>query len=219
MPSQSSPSPIGDSGAVPPASTRRASRSTSGPLVGLVLGGLLLAGCAAESGSTSPDDVVGQGYQSGDGSLRTWAVDDRGEPVRLVGEDFEGNPVDTGAGGSVVVLNTWYAACPPCRAEAPDLLEVATGRADDGVRFVGINGTDDAGAALAFEREHDVTWPSIADTDGSVMATLQGVVPVQAVPTTVVLDLEGRVAARVLGQVDASTLDGLVADVLAESDG
>nr|WP_230401801.1 TlpA disulfide reductase family protein [Sanguibacter suaedae] len=179
----------------------------------------MLAGCAAESGSTSPDDVVGQGYQSGDGSLRTWAVDDRGEPVRLVGEDFEGNPVDTGAGGSVVVLNTWYAACPPCRAEAPDLLEVATGRADDGVRFVGINGTDDAGAALAFEREHDVTWPSIADTDGSVMATLQGVVPVQAVPTTVVLDLEGRVAARVLGQVDASTLDGLVADVLAESDG
>jgi len=87
------------------------------------------------------------------------------------------------------------------------------------VRFIGINGVDDAGAALAFEREHDITWPSIADTDGSVVASLQEVVPVRAVPTTVVLDRQGRVAARVLGQVDATTLDGLIDDVLAEPAG
>jgi hypothetical protein len=62
-----------------------------------------------------------------------------------------------------------------------------------------------------------VTWPSIADTDGSAIATLQSVVPVQAVPTTVVLDQQGRVAARVLGQVDASTLNGLVDDVLDDA--
>ena len=85
------------------------------------------------------------------------------------------------------------------------------------MHLIGINGTDEAGAALAFEREHDVTWPSIADTDGSAIATLKSVVPVQAVPTTVVLDQQGRVAARVLGQVDASTLNGLVDDVLDEA--
>ena len=179
--------------------------------------GLLLSSCAADSGNTDTDDVVGQGYASGDGSLRTWSEDERTEPVEISVTDFSGNPVDTrGDGDEIVVLNTWYAACPPCRAEAADLLEVATERAADGVRLVGINGTDDSGAALAFEREHGITWPSIADTDGSAVAALQEIVPVQAVPTTVVLDRQGRVAARVLGQVDASTLDGLLDDVLAE---
>lgn len=184
------------------------------------LSGLLLTSCAADSGNTNPDDVAGQGYLSGDGSLRTWAEADRGDAVALIGTDFSGAAVDSTAfAGDVVVLNTWYAACPPCRAEAPDLLEVATARASDGVQFIGLNGTDDAGAALAFEREHSITWPSIADTNGSVVATLQKVVPVQAVPTTVVLDRQGRVAARVLGQVDATTLDGLIEDVLAETPG
>lgn len=197
-------------------SATRATRGRVGVAVALAAG-LVLTGCSADSGNSNPDDVVGQGYPSGDGSLYRWPADQRGAAVRLVGTDFSGEPVDTGALEGVVVLNTWYAACPPCRAEAPDLLEVATERAADGVHIVGINGTDDAGAALAFEREHDVTWPSIADTDGSAIATLQGVVPVQAVPTTVVLDQQGRVAARVLGQVAASTLDGLVADVLAEA--
>nr|WP_093186518.1 TlpA disulfide reductase family protein [Sanguibacter gelidistatuariae] len=180
----------------------------------------MLTSCASDSGNTNPNDVADQGYLSGDGSLRTWAVSDRGEAVALTGTDFSGAPVDsTEFAGDVVVLNTWYAACPPCRAEAPALLEVATARATDGVQLIGINGTDDAGAALAFEREHAITWPSIADTNGSVVASLQKVVPVQAVPTTVVLDRQGRVAARVLGQVDATTLDGLVADVLAETPG
>ncbi|PFG34139.1 thiol-disulfide isomerase/thioredoxin [Sanguibacter antarcticus] len=178
---------------------------------------LLVSSCTAESGNTDTGDVVGQGYASGDGSLQTWSVADRTDPVEISGTDFSGDPVDTiGDGDEIVVLNTWYAACPPCRAEVPALLEVATERASDGVRLVGINGTDDSGAALAFEREHGVTWPSIADTDGSAVAALQDVVPVQAVPTTVVLDRQGRVAARVLGQIEASTLDGLIDDVLAE---
>ncbi len=186
----------------------------------VALAGLLLTSCAADSGNTNPNDVADQGYQSGDGSLRTWAADDRGEAVVLSGTDFTGAPISsTDFADDVVVLNTWFAACPPCRAEAPDLLTVATERADDGVQFIGINGTDDAGAALAFEREHGITWPSIADTTGSVVASLQKVVPVQAVPTTVVLDRQGRVAARVLGQVDATTLDGLIDDVLAETPG
>jgi peroxiredoxin len=118
--------------------------------------------------------------------------------------------------GDVVVLNTWYAACPPCRAEAPDLVSLAGDYADEGVHLLGINGTDDAGAAQAFERTFGVTYPSIADSDGRAIATLQGAVPLQAVPTTVVLDREGRVAARVLGLADGSTLRAMVDDVLAE---
>jgi peroxiredoxin len=201
---------------VPARAPSRAQSLCAAVVVGLCL---LASGCASDSGNTNSTDVDGQGYQSGDGSLRTWAQSERGDVVSLSGTDFSGNAVDSRSfGDDVVVLNTWYAACPPCRAEAADLVSVATEHAD-GVQFIGINGTDDAGAALAFEREHNVSWPSIADTNGSVIATLQDVVPIRAVPTTVVLDKEGRVAARVLGQIDATTLSGLIDDVLAENAG
>ena len=70
-----------------------------------------------------------------------------------------------------------------------------------------------------FERTFAVPYPSLADTGGHAIAALQGVVPVQAVPTTVVLDREGRVAARILGLATPSTLRGLVDDILAEGAG
>jgi peroxiredoxin len=179
---------------------------------------LVLAACGPQD-SGNGEVVVDQGYQSGDGSLRTWDVDERGESVVLTGTDYDGNAVDTSVfAGDVVVLNTWYAACPPCRAEAQDLLDVATDRADDGVHLIGINRTDDAGAAQAFEREFGITWPSIDDRNGKAIATLAGVVPIKAVPTTVFLYQEGRVAARVLGQIEKSTLNALIDEVLAEGD-
>ncbi|MHA7132076.1 TlpA family protein disulfide reductase [Oerskovia turbata] len=179
---------------------------------------LVLAGCAQESGSTSPDDVVGQGFVSGDGSVKTWDVSDRDEPVELTGTDYEGQAVDISQWrGDIVLINTWYAACAPCRAEAPDLVALANDRADDGVRLLGVNSVDDAGAALAFERTFEVPYPSIEDTRGEAVAQLEGFVPLQAVPTTVVLDREGRVAARVIGRAEGSVLDALVDDLLAES--
>lgn len=192
-------------------------RATSG-IVALVSLGLVLSACSQESGATSPDDVVGQGYVSGDGSVKTWDVSDRDEPVVLTGTDYEGGAVDTSQWlGDVVVINTWYASCAPCRAEAPDLVALANDRAADGVHLLGINSTDDAGAALAFERTFEVPYPSIEDTRGEAIATLEGSVPLQAVPTTVVLDREGRVAARVIGRAEGSTLGALVDDLLAES--
>lgn len=193
----------------------RPGHAVSAALVAVLTLGL--AACSQESGNDT--DVANQGYQSGDGSVRTWTANERGDSVVLTGTDYEGNAVDTATmDGDVIVLNTWYAACPPCRVEAADLLEVATERADEGVSFLGINRTDDAGAAQAFEREFGITWPSINDASGTAIATLAGVVPIKAVPTTVVLDREGRVAARVLGQVEKSTLNSLIDDVVNEDE-
>ena len=176
-----------------------------------------LAGCASDASPATPEDVVDQGYQSGDGSTTTWASDDRVGPVELAGTDYEGRAHDVADWrGDVVLLNTWYAACPPCRAEAPDLVEVAGEYADEGLHVLGINSRDAAGTALAFQREFEVPYPSLDDTSGSAVAALQGVVPVSAVPTTVLLDRDGRVAARVLGLVDGSTLRALVEELLAE---
>lgn len=179
---------------------------------------LLLAGCTPDSAPTTPDDVADQGYQSGDGSTTTWAPDDRSGPLELAGTDFTGAAQDVADWrGDVVVLNTWYANCPPCRAEAADLAALSTDYADDGVKLLGINRTDDAGTAQAFERQFEVPYPSLADTDGAAIAALQGTVPVNAVPTTVVLDRDGMVAGRILGLADPSTLRSIVDDLLAEA--
>ncbi|MFJ3403371.1 TlpA family protein disulfide reductase [Promicromonospora sp. NPDC090134] len=184
-------------------------------VVGIVLGLVVsLAACSPEDSGAG--DVVGQGYVSGDGSVQTYDVGERKGPVTITGSDFEGNDVDTsGWSGDVVVVNTWYASCAPCRAEAPELVDLAGSK--DGVQFLGINTEDDAGAAQAFQRTFEVPYPSIEDRTGKVIAGLSGVVPLQAVPSTVVLDQEGNVAARVIGQVEGSTLEALIDEVLAEA--
>jgi peroxiredoxin len=187
---------------------------------------LALAACSggdggSGDGSGSGDaDVADQGYVSGDGSFTQWAADDRQGPVEVAGTDFAGQAVDVADWrGDVVVLNTWYAACPPCREEAPDLVDIANEYADSGVHLLGINGVDDAGAAESFQRTFDVPYPSIDDRDKQAVAALQGVVPIQATPTTVVLDRDGKVAARIVGLAEGSTLRALVDEVLAEGEG
>ena len=176
--------------------------------------GLALAGCTslgADQGGS-----VDAGYQAGDGSFATWTDAERGEPVELTGQTYAGETVTLADWrGDVVVLNFWYAACPPCRSEAPDLVAFADDYPD--VHMLGVNPRDDAGTAQAFERTFGVTYPSLWDADAEAVAAMQDLVPLQAMPTTVVVDAEGRVAARILGQVDPDVLRGLVDDVLDES--
>ncbi|WP_084077365.1 TlpA disulfide reductase family protein [Demequina sp. NBRC 110057] len=163
---------------------------------------LWLAGCAPGDAEESP------GYVSGDGTVTEWAEGERGEPLELTGTSFEGGAVDVeDFRGQVVLVNTWYASCPPCRAEAPELVELD---ARDDVQLIGVNSRDDAGTAEAFQRTFSVEYPSIDDSDGKATAQLQGLVAINAVPTTLVLDAEGRVAARAVGRVEASTLESLV---------
>jgi peroxiredoxin len=165
---------------------------------------LTLTACAPEDAQTSP------GYVSGDGTVTILDSTEQARVVELTGTSYAGDQVDVADyRGQVVVLNTWYASCPPCRAEAEDLVALD---GQDGVQLIGINSRDDAGTAQAFERTFDVEYPSIDDTGGGAIAALQGLVAVNAVPTSIVLDPEGRVYARVLGRVEPSTLESLVAD-------
>lgn len=188
------------------------SRGLRAVATGLAL--LALAACAPGGTSSS---VADSGYVAGDGSFATWSDGDRGDAVALSGTTYDGDPVDLADWrGDVVVLNFWYAACPPCRAEAPDLRAIAEDYADDGVRLLGVNPRDDVGTAQAFERTFEVPYPSVHDQDAAAVAALEGLVPLQAMPSTVVLDADGRVAARILGQVDPEVLRGLIDDTLAE---
>ena len=144
-----------------------------------------------------------------------------GRPFRI---SFSGE-LDTGGTadsddwlGSVVVVNFWYAACPPCRAEAPDLESLYQQFHPDGVVFIGVDVRDEAATALAFAETFGITYPSILDTrGGEVQLAFAGEVAPNAVPTTIVLDREGRVASRIIGQIpDRSVLETLIEDVIGE---
>jgi len=181
----------------------------------------LLAGCTtaggAETAGGDSSDVPGAGYVSGDGSVETWAPDERGQAVNLAGVSYEEENFDLAdLHGQVVVVNFWYANCPPCRKEAPDLASLSEQYEPDGVQFLGVNHTDAPGTAQAFERRFGIPYPSLHDQESAGVAAMQGVVPLRAMPTTVVLDTQGRVAARILGLAERSILSTLIDETLAE---
>lgn len=119
--------------------------------------------------------------------------------------------------GQVTVYNVWGSWCVPCVTEAPELVEVSEELADQ-VQFVGINVRDNEAAARAFERDHQVPYDSVVAADaGRAMLAFQGSLTAAAVPATLVVDREGRVAARVVGPVTASTLRALIDPVLTET--
>ena len=145
--------------------------------------------------------------------MSEYPEDDRSDPVDFEGALFDGTEV-TGEQlrGKPVLLNFWYAGCAPCRKEAPDLVELAQDF-EDRVAFYGVNVRDEQATAEAFERTFEIPYPSFEDRDGGVLLDLSKHVPPQAVPTTLVLDSQGRVAARILGIADPSILRTVLDDV------
>lgn len=186
----------------------------------LVAAGLVLAGCAQDSsaGERVSGDVAEQGYVSGDGTTTIIARDDREPAPDLAGRTLDGDAFALADHrGDVVVMNVWASWCAPCRAEAPDLQAVADELADEGVQFVGLNTRDSAAPAEAFVDRFGITYPNVVDTDGSLQLLFHETLPPAAIPSTLVIDRDGRVAARAIGEVDRSRLLGLVEPVLAEA--
>ncbi|WP_413336113.1 TlpA family protein disulfide reductase [Brevibacterium sp. GP-SGM9] len=185
-------------------------------LTGLIAGTAVVLSACSENDELADQAGSDQGYVSGSGVVSQVAVKDRGEPLELGFETLDGTSMSLAElRPTPVVINLWYAACPPCRKEAPDLKSVAEGFGDK-VQFIGVNVRDQEAAANAFISNYQVPYANMLDTDGDMVALLSGVLPPQATPSTVVLDAEGRAAARVVGEVDASTLKGLIEDVQAE---
>ncbi len=181
------------------------------------LAALSLTGCA--SNDTLADQYRSgdnKNYIAGDGTVTEFDKADRGASVAWSGALADGSQLSSAnLSGVVTVLNFWYAGCAPCRAEAPDLVAIA--KAYPKVQFVGVNVRDAAGTAQAFERKFGIEWPSILDAgSGSIVLAFTGIVTPQAVPTTLVIDRDGKVAARVLGRIEASTLKALIKRVVDE---
>ena len=200
---------------------RRAVRAaTLRAVAGLVAGVLALSACSGGGGGIADEARSGnrQGYVSGDGVDR----DDRGGRPRRPGRAVRRRRSTASRGrrrtrgGKVVVLNVWATWCPPCEAEAPELKKAAEAVAADGkpVVFMGINTRDNAASGRATIKKQGIPYPSLDDREGLLILALQGKAPTP--PTTLVLDRQGRIASRVVGEVTAPTLTGLVDDALAE---
>jgi len=173
---------------------------------------LVLAGCSGLSGTGD------KGYISGEGVPTEVPPADRGEPVSLSGTDLDGEEVDLAAlRGKPVVVNVWASWCPPCRVEQPDLNEAASELGDE-VAFLGLNIRDASrDNAAAYVRNLEVPYPSVYSADGAALLPFAGTLTPRSIPSTVVLDAEGRIAASVNGRVPTTqTLLSLVEAVLDE---
>lgn len=182
---------------------------------------LALTGCGANDPLAEQyREGTGQNYIAGDGSVLEIAPENRGEPITFGGVNESGESVSSSDhAGDVLVVNFWASYCVPCRVEAPDLEALSQEWEGDGVTFLGVNTWDEPETALAFSRTYGVTYPSVMDAaSGSAQLAFAGNVPPSALPTTIVLDREGRVAARILGQLQAkSILDAIIKRVAEEA--
>lgn len=180
-------------------------------LLGVGLGQLYLAAGRDDATQT---DGASKAFSTG---ATEFPVTERGRPVDVSGAALSGDPLAlSDLRDRVVVVNVWGSWCPPCREEAPVLAEVSAEYGARGVSFVGINVRDNPAAARAFEENYGIDYPSIEDTDGRVVLALDQYIPASAVPVTLVLDREGRVAARVLGAVREAALRTMLDTALGE---
>ncbi|MGI8576818.1 MAG: TlpA family protein disulfide reductase [Nocardioidaceae bacterium] len=172
----------------------------------------VLLGAGITSCSATVAGGGDNGYITGQGSVDTITPADRKGVPTLKGAALGGGTVSLASHrGKIVVINVWAAWCPPCRAEADALVEAARKMPD--VVFIGIDSRDNNAAAQAFVRSHHIPYPSLADPDGSAMLAFYGMLAPNSLPTTMVLDTQGRIAAMVSGEITTLTLVGLVHDI------
>lgn len=180
---------------------------------------LLLSGCTADTFAQDYRDGGNKNYVAGDGSILEIPPAQRDKPIVFDGVSETGDAISSADYlGQVLVVNFWAGYCGPCRAEAPILEKLSTEWAGKDASFIGVNTYDEPASAQAFARTYGVTYPSVIDAkSGAVQLAFAGNVPPSALPTTIVLDAQGRVAARVLGQLEAaSILDAIIKTVIAE---
>jgi peroxiredoxin len=200
----------------------RRGSATTRRIAGLVLAVTAMAGLSACTNDPLAEQYRagdGKGFVAGDFATAEIPADERAEPVSFTAETETGATVSSADyAGEVYVVNFWYAACAPCRVEAPRLEEALADLAGEDVSFLGVNTYDQAPTAASFATEYGLSYPSVIDVDDkTVTLAFARAIPVSATPTTLVVDRQGRVAARIIGELpDASILTTIVRDLVAE---
>jgi thiol-disulfide isomerase/thioredoxin len=172
----------------------------------LLILALSLTGCSGGGTSSSEESFV-----SGDGSTTFIKVSDRKIAPAISGLTLSGNQYIYSK-DKVAVVNVWASWCAPCRAEAPTLAALASKYTD--VAFIGILTRDNPATAEAFQRRFKLPYPTIIDD--SILIGFKGSLPANAIPSTVILDKKGNVAARISGTVTVAGLSNIIEKVSNE---
>ncbi|MFF8379641.1 TlpA family protein disulfide reductase [Streptomyces sp. NPDC015661] len=203
-------------------SLSRAPRRTRRTLVAvgmLSAAALTLSACGGDDNGKSGGG--GQtNFVTNTGGISTVAKGERTAPNDIAGETLEGKRLDVAdLKGKVVVLNVWGSWCSPCRAEAKHFAKVAKDLEGQDVEFVGLNTRDpNKQPAIAFEEDYGIPYPSLYDPQGKLIlfGFPKGTLNPQAIPSTVVLDKEGKIAARSLMALDEKKLRSMIEPLLKE---
>ncbi|MFI1017374.1 TlpA family protein disulfide reductase [Streptomyces sp. NPDC020965] len=198
-------------------SLSRASRAAL-PTALLAVGTLVLSGCSGDTGKSGGGGDTN--FVTDTGGISTVAYGKRKPTGEISGETLEGKRLDVAdLKGKIVVLNAWGSWCAPCRAEAPNLVKVSNDLKSKGVEFVGLNTRDpNKGSAIAFEKDYNVKFPSLYDPAGALILSgfPKGTLTPQSIPSTVVLDREGKIAARALMALSEKQLRKMIDPLVAE---
>jgi len=199
-----------------PVRPNRARRRTVLTTAGAAVAALLMSACSSGGTSGGGGDT---NFVMGKDGISTAKKGERAAAPDLSGKTVNGGQLDVASyKGKVVVLNVWGSWCAPCRAEAPNFEKVYQDLKTKGVEFVGINTRDTSTQnAVAFEKQQGITYQSLYDPTGKLMLRFKrGTLNPQAVPSTLVLDREGNIAARSLAALSEDKLRKMIAPVLAE---
>ncbi|GHH20314.1 TlpA family protein disulfide reductase [Streptomyces lanatus] len=198
------------------AARRARSRTALLAVTSTAAAALALSACTSGGTSGGGGDT---NFVTGNNGIDTATQGKRAAAPDLSGETIDGKQLDTATyKGKILVINVWGSWCPPCRAEAKNFQTVYDDVKDQGVEFVGINTRDTSTTpAKAFEKEFGVTYPSLYDPTGKQMLRFgKGTLNPQAIPSTLVIDRDGKIAARALQPLSEERLRSMIKPVLAE---
>ena len=173
----------------------------------------------ASCGSVQPTSIstADTGFVAGDGSSVLLTKVERKPSPEISALTFSNKQFKlSDQKGKVVVINVWGSWCAPCRAEAQELADLDRALREQGVVFLGLNTRDSLASAQNFIDRFTIEYENIEDQSGRILLEFKDTLSPNAIPTTLVLDKEGLVAARILGPVDISLLRGFITNLLDE---
>lgn len=190
---------------------------TAAACVLAIAAALGLAACGG--GAAAQQTAVGNGssFVSGSYGTTVFGQGDRPAAPDITGMTLSGSRFRLAADrGAVVIMNFWGSWCTPCREEAPALGALAQRFPPPAVRFIGVDIRDDPPSAEAFMRTFQISYPSLNDPNDEIALDFSGTVPPAGIPTTLVIDRSGKIAARVVGTVSYDGLAALIKQISRE---
>jgi len=185
-------------------------------LLGALVGALVLTGCATGTDAVDVNNGGEFRFVQGTPAGEVIPPDERASAPGFSGTLLDGREFDFGElDGGVAVLNFWGSWCAPCRVESPQFQEVYAEVRDQGAQFLGVNVKDTDQLARAFEDSFGIEFPSLDDPRGEVALAFRDY-PANAIPSTIVLDAQGRVAAVYTGAVEQDDLRAVLDLLMAE---